>query len=78
MYATGKVTKPAPACCTGLQALAQTVKSVDDKKDICRCLKDGVKAFRGVQDKFLSQIPNACKIKVGFPVSISTNCETIH
>ncbi|KAA8541174.1 hypothetical protein F0562_025219 [Nyssa sinensis] len=77
-FATGKDAKPSAACCSGLQQLAQSVKSVDDKKAICRCLKAGVKNFAGVQDKLLSQIPSACKIKVGFPVSISINCETIH
>ncbi|KAL2474787.1 Non-specific lipid-transfer protein 12 [Abeliophyllum distichum] len=77
-FATGKDAKPSTACCSGLQQLAQSVKSVDDKKAICRCLKAGVKNFSGVQDKLLSQIPNACKIKVGFPVSMNTNCETLH
>ncbi|XP_021911699.1 non-specific lipid-transfer protein C, cotyledon-specific isoform-like [Carica papaya] len=76
-FATGKDAKPTATCCSGLQQLAQTVKTVDDKKAICRCLKAGAKSL-GVQDKFLSQIPQACNIKVGFPVSISTNCETIH
>ncbi|KAL3654610.1 hypothetical protein CASFOL_001595 [Castilleja foliolosa] len=74
-FATGKLKTPPPACCSGLQALAQGVKTVDDKKAICRCLKAGVKNFAGVQDRFLSQIPNACKIKVGFPVSTNTDCE---
>ncbi|OVA16300.1 Plant lipid transfer protein/Par allergen [Macleaya cordata] len=75
LFATGKANTPAPACCAGLQQLAQSVKSVDDKKSICRCLKTAVKSFAGVQDKFLSQIPASCKIKVGFPVSLNTNCE---
>ncbi|KAG8494870.1 hypothetical protein CXB51_012518 [Gossypium anomalum] len=55
--------------------LAQTVKSVDDKKAICRCLKFGAKSL-GIQDRFLSMIPQACNIKVDFPVSVNTNCET--
>ncbi|KAK6917061.1 Bifunctional inhibitor/plant lipid transfer protein/seed storage helical domain [Dillenia turbinata] len=62
-YATGKAPKPSPQCCTGLQQLAGSAKSLDDKKAICRCLKTGVKSFQGVQDKFLSQIPQACNIK---------------
>ncbi|KAK3007836.1 hypothetical protein RJ639_014338 [Escallonia herrerae] len=70
-FATGKDAKPAPTCCNGLQQLAGTVRSLDDKKAICRCLKNGVKNFSGVQDKYLSQIPTACKIKVGFPVSLN-------
>ncbi|KAJ4702840.1 Non-specific lipid-transfer protein [Melia azedarach] len=74
-FATGKAATPTPACCSGLQQLAQSVKTVDDKKAICRCLKAGAKSL-GVQDRFLSKIPDACKIKVGFPVSTSTNCET--
>ncbi|XP_022721267.1 non-specific lipid-transfer protein D, cotyledon-specific isoform-like [Durio zibethinus] len=75
-FATGKDAKPSAKCCNGLQQLAQTVKSVDDKKAICRCLKSGAKSLR-IQDRFLSKIPQACNIKVGFPVSINTNCETI-
>lgn len=75
-FAQGKAPTPLPACCSGLQQLASTVKSVDDKKAICRCLKAGVKNFAGVQDKFLSKLPGACKINVGFPVSMNTNCET--
>ncbi|XP_016479620.1 non-specific lipid-transfer protein C, cotyledon-specific isoform-like [Nicotiana tabacum] len=76
-FTTGKDAKPSAPCCSGLQQLARSVKSVDDKKDICRCLKAGVTNFAGVQDKFLSQLPTACTIKVGFPVSMNTNCETI-
>ncbi|XVF68503.1 hypothetical protein PTKIN_Ptkin11bG0007700 [Pterospermum kingtungense] len=76
-FATGKAPKPSAGCCTGLQQLASTVKTVDDKKAICRCLKAGAKSL-GIQDRFLSKIPQACNIKVGFPVSINTNCETIH
>lgn len=75
-YAQGKDAIPSPACCKNLQQLVQTVKSVNDKKAICRCLKAGVKNFSGVQDKFLSKIPGACHINVGFPVSMNTNCET--
>ncbi|XP_050220879.1 non-specific lipid-transfer protein C, cotyledon-specific isoform-like [Mercurialis annua] len=76
-YATGKDSKPAPACCANLQQLAQMVKTVNDKKDICRCLKGSSKSL-GIKDQFLSKIPGACNIKVGFPVSTTTNCETIH
>ncbi|KZV58287.1 non-specific lipid-transfer protein C, cotyledon-specific isoform-like [Dorcoceras hygrometricum] len=74
-YATGRDASPSRQCCTGLQTLARNVKSVSDKKDICRCLKAAVKNFAGVQDKFLSKLPSACSIKVGFPVSMSTDCE---
>ncbi|CDP12600.1 unnamed protein product [Coffea canephora] len=77
-FARGKDRKPAAACCTGLQQLAQTVKNVNDKKAICRCLKTGVKSFPGVQDKYMSKIPAACRINVGFPISMNTNCEAIH
>ncbi|KAL8512844.1 hypothetical protein ACS0TY_019107 [Phlomoides rotata] len=77
-YASGKAATPAPACCTGLQQLAATVKTVDDRKAICRCLKAAVKNFAAVQDKFLSKIPSVCKINVNFPVSLNTDCEKIH
>ncbi|KDP34849.1 hypothetical protein JCGZ_09137 [Jatropha curcas] len=74
-FATGKDPEPSKACCSGLQQLASTVKTVDDKKAICRCLKASSKSL-GIKDQFLSKIPDACHIKVGFPVSTATNCET--
>ncbi|XP_038688443.1 non-specific lipid-transfer protein D, cotyledon-specific isoform-like [Tripterygium wilfordii] len=41
-FAMGKDTMPSPACCSGLQQLAQMVKPIDDKKAIGRCLKGAV------------------------------------
>ncbi|KAL9366044.1 hypothetical protein Peur_037243 [Populus x canadensis] len=55
------------AACVGL-------KTVDDKKAICKCLKAAGGSL-GVKDQFLSKIPGACNIKVGFPVSTSVNCD---
>lgn len=75
MFALGRAQKPAPSCCTGLQQLAQSVTSLEDKKSICRCLKAGAKSFGGLQDRFLSQLPAACHIQLGFPVSINIDCE---
>ncbi|KAJ6950840.1 hypothetical protein NC651_004506 [Populus alba x Populus x berolinensis] len=48
--------------------------TVDDKKAICKCLKASGGSL-GVKDQFLSKIPGACNIKVGFPVSTSVNCD---
>ncbi|KAF5725744.1 non-specific lipid-transfer protein D cotyledon-specific isoform-like [Tripterygium wilfordii] len=75
-FAMGRDSTPSPACCSGLQQLAETVKTLDDKKAICRCLKGAVKAFPGVKDSSLNKIPGACHINVGFPVSLTINCET--
>ncbi|KAL3739399.1 hypothetical protein ACJRO7_020766 [Eucalyptus globulus] len=74
-FAIGKAPTVPPACCSGLLQLARSVRSVNDKKDICRCMKAGTKSIRGLQDKFLKQIPTACHINVGFPVSANVNCE---
>ncbi|XAR50769.1 hypothetical protein NMG60_11005192 [Bertholletia excelsa] len=76
-YATGKAPRPVPACCSGLRQLVGMLKSVDDKKNICQCLKTSGKNL-GIQDKYLSQIPTLCNIKLGFPISTSTKCEAIH
>ncbi|KAF8028827.1 hypothetical protein BT93_E1478 [Corymbia citriodora subsp. variegata] len=75
MFAMGKAPTLPPACCSSLQQLARSVRSVNDKKDVCRCLKASAKSVRGLQDKFLRQIPAACHINVGFPVSANVNCE---
>lgn len=73
-FATGKQPKPTPVCCNNLKMLVISVKTVNDKRAICRCLKEGVNAFPGVKDKYLSQIPRLCGIRIPFPVSLNTNC----
>lgn len=77
-FVTGKAPKPPQACCTGLQQLAEGAATVADRRGICQCLENEAKAFPGVQDRFLGQIPRICGIKVGFPVSLNTNCATIN
>ncbi|XP_072986541.1 non-specific lipid-transfer protein D, cotyledon-specific isoform-like [Typha latifolia] len=77
-FVTGKQPKPAPGCCSGLQQLAHGAVTVVDRRAICQCLESGVKAFPGVQDRLLSQIPAFCGIKIGFPVSLNTNCNKIN
>ncbi|KAL1829482.1 hypothetical protein ACET3Z_007894 [Daucus carota] len=77
-FARGVDATPSAQCCSGLTALASGAKTLDDKKAICNCMKNAVKNIKGVQDKYLSKIPTACKIKVNFPVSLSVNCNTIN
>ncbi|KAL1827202.1 hypothetical protein ACET3Z_005614 [Daucus carota] len=77
-FATGEDPMPSAECCSGMRQLDQSAQSVDDKKAICRCLKSKVGSYNGVQNKFLSAIPDICKIKVGFPISLSIDCDTIH
>ncbi|KAF9673140.1 hypothetical protein SADUNF_Sadunf11G0117600 [Salix dunnii] len=40
------------------------------------CADEKVRPINEVQ--FLSKIPGACNIKVGFPVSTSVSCDAIH
>ncbi|KAJ4787996.1 Non-specific lipid-transfer protein [Rhynchospora pubera] len=74
-FVTGKQPKPTPVCCRNLKMLAASAKTVNDKRAICRCLKEGVNAFPGVKDKYLSQVPRLCGIRIPFPVSLNTNCD---
>ncbi|XP_058071692.1 non-specific lipid-transfer protein C, cotyledon-specific isoform-like [Magnolia sinica] len=77
-FVTGKVTAVPAACCGGLQALVKKAVTVTDRRAICSCLKDGIKKFPGAKDQFLGKVPGACNIKVGFPVSLNTNCNSIN
>ncbi|KAK0578952.1 hypothetical protein LWI29_018959 [Acer saccharum] len=76
-YASGKAPAPSPTCCSNLRQLAGLVKNVGDKKAICQCLKNAGKSL-GIQDRYLTKIPRACNINVGFSVSTSTDCTKIH
>ncbi|XP_044509849.1 non-specific lipid-transfer protein C, cotyledon-specific isoform-like [Mangifera indica] len=72
-FVTGKAKDPAPACCSGLKELLEAVKSVDDKRVLCRCMKDAAKSLP-INDELLSQLPGRCQIDVGFPISSKMNC----
>ncbi|KAK4857561.1 hypothetical protein QYF36_002700 [Acer negundo] len=76
-YASGKAPAPTRTCCNNLRQLASLVKNVADKKAICQCLKNAGKSM-GIQDRYLTKIPHACNINVGFTVSSSTDCTKIH
>ncbi|XP_039130946.1 non-specific lipid-transfer protein C, cotyledon-specific isoform-like [Dioscorea cayenensis subsp. rotundata] len=77
-FVTGKVAKVPAACCSGLWQLAHSAVTVTDRRAICACLKNAVKAFPGVKEQYLSQVPKACHIPVPFPVSLNTNCNQVH
>ncbi|KAI9199088.1 hypothetical protein LWI28_027274 [Acer negundo] len=75
-YASGKAPAPTRTCCSNLRQLARLVKNVADKKAICQCLKNAGKSM-GIQDRYLTKIPHACNINVGFTVSSSTDYTNI-
>ncbi|KAH7673714.1 Plant non-specific lipid-transfer protein/Par allergen protein [Dioscorea alata] len=73
-FITGKVPRPPAACCTGLKQIVKSGTTVTARRAICQCMKNAIKQFPGVKEKFLSQLPKDCHVSVNFPISSHTNC----
>ncbi|KAM0937310.1 putative plant non-specific lipid-transfer protein/Par allergen [Dioscorea sansibarensis] len=73
-FITGKVRTPPAACCSGLKQIVHSGTTVTDRRAICQCMKNAIKEFPGVKEKYLSQLPKACHVSVSFPISSHTNC----
>ncbi|XP_031407304.1 non-specific lipid-transfer protein C, cotyledon-specific isoform-like [Punica granatum] len=64
-------------CCDGLNQLEQSMRSVNDKRAICRCLKAAPKSIRERASQLIDQISTACNVKFESTVSMNTNCNEI-
>ncbi|KAH7673715.1 Plant non-specific lipid-transfer protein/Par allergen protein [Dioscorea alata] len=77
-FITGTVPSPPAVCCSGLKQIVNSGTTVTDRRAICQCMKNAIKEFPGVKEKFLSQLPKSCHVSVSFPISSHTNCNTVH
>ncbi|CAN6807096.1 hypothetical protein Bca4012_001630 [Brassica carinata] len=64
---------PAP-CCAGVSKLNSMAKTTPDRQQACKCLKT---AAKNVNPSLASSLPGKCGVSIPYPISMSTNCDTV-
>ncbi|XP_047983810.1 non-specific lipid-transfer protein 1-like [Salvia hispanica] len=64
-------------CCKGVTTLNKAATTVAKKQQFCKCLQSEAKSL-GVNSNYASSLPQKCKVNVGYPISFSVNCTSIH
>ncbi|CAD6270635.1 unnamed protein product [Miscanthus lutarioriparius] len=76
-YATGKATALPASCCTGVRNLNSAARTSSDRQAACRCLKTLANSVKSVNMGTVATIPGKCGVSVGFPISMSTDCNKV-
>ncbi|KAH7673713.1 Plant non-specific lipid-transfer protein/Par allergen protein [Dioscorea alata] len=76
-FVVGNVAKVPEACCSGLGQLVISAVTATDRQALCKCLTNAVKALPNVKDQYLRKLPEACGIRVTFPISLDANCDNV-
>ncbi|XP_066356330.1 non-specific lipid-transfer protein 1-like [Miscanthus floridulus] len=76
-YATGKATALPASCCTGVRSLNSAARTSSDRQAACRCLKSLANSVKSVNMGTVATIPGKCGVSVGFPISMSTDCNKV-
>ncbi|KFK27462.1 hypothetical protein AALP_AA8G386200 [Arabis alpina] len=72
-YLTKGGAVPVP-CCVGVKKLNGMAQTTPDRQQACRCLQSAAKS---VNPSLASGLPGKCGVSIPYPISTSTNCNTI-
>ncbi|KAF0916569.1 hypothetical protein E2562_007644 [Oryza meyeriana var. granulata] len=72
-YATGRGSLT-QGCCNGVSGLNNAASTTADRQAACRCLKSLAGTIKSLNIGTAAGIPGKCGVNVGFPISLSTDC----
>ncbi|KAG8050790.1 hypothetical protein GUJ93_ZPchr0009g228 [Zizania palustris] len=75
-YVTGRgaITQ---ACCNGVKGLNNAASTTADRQTACRCLKSLAGSIKSLNLGTVAGVPGKCGVNVGFPISLSTDCNKV-
>ena len=76
-YVTGKATALSQGCCGGVRSLNGMARTSADRQAACRCLKSLAGSVKSINMGAVAGVPGKCGVSVPFPISMSTDCNTI-
>ncbi|KAH7533649.1 hypothetical protein FEM48_Zijuj04G0154100 [Ziziphus jujuba var. spinosa] len=66
---------PTQACCTGVSNIQKNTPTVADRQGACQCIKDAASRLPKIDEAAATNLPTACNVKIGVPISKSINCK---
>ncbi|XP_040384543.1 probable non-specific lipid-transfer protein 3 [Oryza brachyantha] len=76
-YVTGRSSALSQGCCNGVKGLNSAARSTADRQAACRCLKSLAGTVKSLNLGTAAGIPAKCGVNVGFPISLSTDCNKV-
>ncbi|GLJ47356.1 hypothetical protein SUGI_0999560 [Cryptomeria japonica] len=76
-YVSGSSAKPTKGCCNGIKTLNTAAKTTDDRQAVCNCIKSVASSYSSYFDK-ASKLPGLCGVNLGFALTPSLDCSTVH
>ncbi|KAL5203755.1 hypothetical protein ABZP36_008626 [Zizania latifolia] len=76
-YVTGKTNALPPSCCNGVRSLNSAARTTADRQAACRCLKTLASTIKSLNVGTAAGIPGKCGVNIGFPISLSTDCNKV-
>ncbi|KAF7833387.1 Non-specific lipid-transfer protein A [Senna tora] len=73
-YLEGFTKKPCHACCKGMKTIKSLTPTREDRRDACRCLKEGIAHIPIIIDYRVIALPQNCRVDMGVPISKDTIC----
>ncbi|KAK1366365.1 Non-specific lipid-transfer protein [Heracleum sosnowskyi] len=66
-----------PSCCNGVKSLNNLAKKTPERRQACRCLKDGAAIIRNINYTNVALLPGKCGVRIPYRISPSLNCNTV-
>uniref|UniRef100_A0A0D9XW81 Non-specific lipid-transfer protein n=1 Tax=Leersia perrieri TaxID=77586 RepID=A0A0D9XW81_9ORYZ len=75
-YVTGR-SGLSSGCCNGVKGLNSAARTTADRQAACRCLKSLAGSIKSLNLGTVAGVPAKCGVNVGFPISLSTDCNKV-
>ena len=75
-YVTGR-SGLTQGCCNGVKGLNNAARTTADRQAACRCLKSLAGSIKSLNLGTVAGVPGRCGVNVGFPISLSTDCNKV-
>ncbi|XP_027154336.1 non-specific lipid-transfer protein A-like [Coffea eugenioides] len=67
---------PSSSCCSGVKNLG-SIPTQQDRRTACNCVKSAAGHFPNLKPDAATSLPGRCGVSLPFPISSSTNCNSI-
>ncbi|GLT51447.1 hypothetical protein SLA2020_248560 [Shorea laevis] len=74
-FLTGNSSSPDDSCCNSVSQLYGKASTIQERRDICVCLKEAAHSF-GVNPKKAKDLSPKCLFKTVMPIDPDFNCNT--
>ncbi|KAG9445813.1 hypothetical protein H6P81_011941 [Aristolochia fimbriata] len=77
-FLTGKaIAVPQATCCIGMKGISNCVKTREDRKDACECIREAADKTPAFRPDRVLRACEICGVKLPFDIFINSSCENV-